>query len=201
MTEYVITPQDGSKVIYGVMRCADPHLAFIRVLDAVTGDHRQALEIFFYDALASASGRDTTVEDSEQLVDGGWFEMAPTEPLPGGQPGGDHQIGDAWSRRFALKRQDGFWAVATFSFYLALPPEADEGSDERIIERYDEYVVCENLHEVSSTERAYGSRYTALPYEANGETLLREAAALGLQDITWDGEGNPDMLAIPAVAQ
>jgi hypothetical protein len=188
VTEYVLTPQNGDKVIYGVLDAHTDHEAGLNVLRAVTGDDVMANQIFFHKALAEAAEADTNIEDSTSLVGLGWFELAPTEPMPGGQPGGERQDGDALARRFALKRPDGNWAVVTRHVYLATPLGEPLDSDELVIEESFEFLVCKDLHDVHGTEFFAYETFTGLPYEPSATTMRREAFLMFPTDILWDGQ-------------
>lgn len=188
MTEYVLTPQNGDKVIFGVFDADSHHQAGMTVLRAVTGDDRLAQDIFFHKALAEAATCDTDIEVSDWLAGHGWFELAPTEPLPGGQPGGERQDGEAMARRFALKRRDGNWAVVTRHVYLATPLGEPTDSETLVIEVASEFLVCKDLHNVHGTEFFAYDTFTGLPYQPTHATVRREAFLLFSGDILWDGQ-------------
>lgn len=189
MTEYVLTPQNGDKVIYGVLHADSDHEAGVALLGLV-GDSkdREREEIFFYKAFEEAADHDTTIENSDQLIGQGWFELGPTEPLPGGQPGGERQHGEAMARRFALKRSDGNWAVVTRHVYLATPLGEPIHSDDLVIEVSNEFLVCKDLHDIHGTEFFAYETFTGLPYEPIFGSVRREAFLMFSADILWDGQ-------------
>jgi hypothetical protein len=185
--EYVLTPQNGDRVIYGALDADSDHEAGLTVLRAATGDDQLAEQIFFYKALPDALAHDTHIEPSVGLVGHGWFELAPTEPLPGGQPGGNHQDGDALARRFALRRADRNWAVVTRYVYLAVPIDQPFDTAARVVEVMSEFMVCKDLHDVQGTEFFSYETFTGLPYEPTHANVRREAMRLFSSDILWDG--------------
>lgn len=195
MTEYVIVPQGDNRTIYGALHAHTDHEAGLAVLRAVTGDTELAEQIFFHLSLAEASQVPTDILDSSQLVDRRWRELAPTEPLPGGQPGGDFQVGDALARRFVLRREDGSWAVVTRWVYLAVPHDEPRDSEARVIEVMSEFVLCKDLHDIHGTEFFAYETVTGLPYRPTGENVQREALMLSRNDITWDGREFTDQQA------
>jgi hypothetical protein len=81
--------------------------------------------------------------------------VAPVGPQDAGEIGGDIQMGAAWSRRFALRRPDGQWAVITDSFYAACHdgvsgPVTDES--ELYVQNQIEWQVCTDLRDLGGTE-------------------------------------------------
>lgn len=187
MTEYVIVPQGTDCTIYGALNADTDHEAGLAVLRAVTGDADLASRIFFHDSLAEASRLDTDVVDSALIIDKRWRELAPTRPLPGGQPGGDFQDGDALARRFALRRPGGTWAVVTRWVYLAVPHDEPRDSESRVIEVMSEFVLCKDLHDIHGTEFFAYETVTGLPYQPVPRVVHREAGLLHCTDILWDG--------------
>ncbi len=188
MTEYVLTPQGDDKVIYGVLDAASDHEVGMALLRAVSAHGGPPEGIFFYKAFEEASTINTEILSSDRLVGRGWFELAPSEPLPGGLPGGERQDGDALARRFALKRPDGNWAVVTRHVYLATPLGEPVSSDNLVVEMLNEFVVCKDLHNVHGTEFFGFETFTGLPYEPNHHTVRREAFLMLVGDIEWDGQ-------------
>ncbi len=188
MTEYVITSNNGDRVIFGALDADGIHDAGMAVLRAVGGDTELADRIFFHKALDEACTVVTDVDSSDTLVGHGWFELAPSEPLPGGQPGGDSQVGEAVARRFAMKRSDDTWAVVTRYVYLAVPHGARRDSEDLVVEVATEFAICKDLHDVHGTSFWEYEAYTGLPYEPTAATVRREAFLLFSADILWDGE-------------
>jgi hypothetical protein len=197
VTEYVVITDDNAntQTIYGVLDADSDTAAGLNVLKAVTGDIELADRTFFYRALPEACKKETTVKRSDDLAGAGWFELAPTEPLPGGEPGGDNQVGDALSRRFAMRRPDGTWAVVTRYVYLAIPSGEPDDSEARVIETMDEFLVCKDLHDVGGTEFFSYDRYSGLPYKPTDENVRREALLMLIWDIAWDGQEFEDKAA------
>ncbi len=126
----------------------------------------------------------------DNLLDGVWREVAPAGPVPNG----DHsewQVGDSLSRRFALLRPDGQWAVLTWTWFLSddsddssLTEDARRG---RMLEREEEYVITSDLRELDTSECDY-------LFDVEYDYPLTEAgvrqAALdgGAECISWDGK-------------
>ena len=187
MPQYVITPQDGTKELFGALHAGTDHEAGLAVLRAVTGDDALAEQIFFYKALHPAASTPTEIEQASDLEGRGWYELAPARPLPGGQPGGDFQDGDALARRWALRRSDGNWATVTRWVYLTVPHGQPRDSEDRVIEVMSEFVVCKDLHDIHGTEFFSFETFTGLPYPATHENVRREAFLLFATDISWDG--------------
>lgn len=187
MPQYVITPQNGDKEIFGVLHADGDHEAGLSVLRAVTGDTALASEIFFHQALGPACEIETEIEMAAHLEGAGWHELAPARPLPGGQPGGDFQDGDALARRWAMRRDDGNWATVTRWVYLTVPHGESRDSEERVIEVMSEFVACKDLHDIHGTEFFTYETFTGLPYPPTGENVRREAFLLLTGDIAWDG--------------
>jgi hypothetical protein len=188
MTEYVITPNNGDRVIFAAWDADSDHEAGMAVLRAVGGDHRLASQMFFYKALETASDYVTDVEISDRLVGQGWFELAPVDPLSGGTPGGDYQDGDALARRFAMKRPDGTWAVVTRYVYLSIPHGEPSDSESRVVEVMNEFAICKDLHDIDGTSFWSYETYTGLPHEPTHRTVRREASLMFSGDILWNGE-------------
>jgi hypothetical protein len=187
MTQFVITPQNGDKVIFGVVEATTEHEAsmmLLRAVDVALNDVQLASDIFFHKAKDEAVKVDTYVDPAMRLKGHGWFELAPSEPLPGGQPGGDRQIGDAWARRFAMRVEGDLWAVQTVSIYVAL---TIDDPNVMVLEREDEYTLCTDLHDVTGTEVWGHTTYTGLPYEPSGHNARREAFLVFAGNIAWDG--------------
>lgn len=185
--QYVITPQDGTKEIFGVLNADSDHEAGLAVLRAVTGENDLASEIFFYKALHAAASTPTEIELADQLGGRGWFELAPARPMPGGQPGGDYQDGDALARRWALRRGDGTWATVTRWVYLTVPHGEPRDLENRVIEVMTEFVACKDLHDIHGTEFFANETVTGLPYPPTHDNVRREAFLLFAADIAWDG--------------
>lgn len=188
MPQYVITPQSGDKEIFGVLHADSDHDAGLTVLRAVTGEERLAPEIFFHRALGPACEIDTDIELASDLVGAGWYELAPARPLPGGQPGGDFQDGEALARRWALRRADDTWATVTRWVYLTVPHGQPRDSEDRVIEVMSEFVVCKDLHDIHGTEFFTYESFTGLPYPPTHDNVRREAFLLFASDIAWDGQ-------------
>lgn len=73
-------------------------------------------------------------------------EMDPCEPTPGGDVGGDVQVGESWCRRFTHPVTEGEHAVVTVYFYLS---EVDGVKE---MTRQIEYLLCRDPDDPGGTE-------------------------------------------------
>lgn len=184
--EHVLTPKNSDvRAIFGVVYADTVHEAGTAVLQAITGDARLDREVFFAYVLDDIPADGFDLEPSFDLLGAGWFELAPTRPMPGGDPGGMSQCGDAFSRRFVLKRADGSWAVLTRYVFLSMPSAS---SDQTQIETMDEFLICTNLHDDLRTSTFEREIYGVVSGPPKFEDFLRKAQSWRIDDITWDGE-------------
>jgi hypothetical protein len=197
LDEHVLTPKDSDiRTIFGVVYADTVQEAGAIVLQAATEDPRLDREVFFNDALQDMPADGFDLEPGFDLLGAGWFELAPTWPMPGGDPGGMSQCGDALSRRFVLKRADGSWAVLTRYVFLSMPSAS---SDEMQIETLDEFLICTNLHDVQGTSTFEQEVYNVIAGPPNFEDFLRKAESWQINDITWDGEPFHDLARTPSL--
>jgi hypothetical protein len=135
---------------------------------------------------------------ADELADGQWREVAPVGPQDEGDIGGDIQMGAAWSRRFALRRPDGQWAMITDSFYAACRdgvngPVTDES--ELYVQNQIEWLVCTDLRDPGSTETWSDYEYEDEERVYRMDELKRvderariRAARKDVDSYSWNGE-------------
>lgn len=106
------------------------------------------------------------------------FEIAPFEPVVDGEVGGDEQVGEAYSRRFARRRDDGNHAVVTASYYLADhdPQRAAEPQDGpyRVI-RWIDYTTCSDPDNPGHTEITSDYTYDVVHRHGRADDDARRA--------------------------
>lgn len=118
------------------------------------------------------------------------------DDLPGGDVGGDIQVGESLSRRYVPDAQphDGTYAFITTYLY---PVQYDENDTTFAVQRMDEYVICTDPSDPGMSEVRSDYRYD----EASGgySTIDEAEAALpGLlaqesgANFSWDGRSDID---------
>lgn len=123
------------------------------------------------------------------LADGIWRELAPAGAGVHGQCGGDVQVTEAYSRRFALIRPDLTWAVVTYAWY-AINESAKEVTDDtagEVVEQQVEFLIVEDPHDLNRylwEDLSYEKEYDPEPTE---QGVLRRAQQFRLGDIYWNG--------------
>jgi hypothetical protein len=125
-----------------------------------------------------------------KLADGRWRELAPVGPGMAGQCGGDVQITEAWSRRFALIRPDNTWAVITYTWYgiNETTGYVDESTMPEVVEQQIEFLIVEDPHDLDrnlSWDDDFTKEYEPDPSE---EGVKAHAATFTIADIDWNGE-------------
>lgn len=85
-------------------------------------------------------------------------ERGPSEPVHGGDVGGDPQEGESLERRFAAQLGAEEWAVVTVYFYLGFAGVDRKGP--LYLYRQDEFIVCTDPDQPGDTEvRSDGRTY------------------------------------------
>jgi hypothetical protein len=180
MNLWVITDPMASR-IYGTVE-ADT------VNDAVAAvDGRQA--DWFWQALPGPNEQ-LSLHSAFTLADGRWRETMPDRPLPGGDCGGDIQIGDSLGRRWWMALADGNWALYQVTWYLA--DDTDLGTEPRdaclYLERQEEFLICSDLRNPGGTELWSNYRHQAEPGWAPEPASVELAARdFDTVEIVWDG--------------
>lgn len=171
---YVVTSGFG-ETLYGLVAAVNSAEA-MRYVIGRPGNH-------LFDERYLGAIRPVLVADLDEAR---WYEVAPLDLPSGGDVGGDGQVSDSVTRRFARPRhKDGGWAVVTVYWYLTV---AGDGTAPQI-ERQEEKVICRDLRDPGSTEIWSDTEFlTELSFEAT-EGGLREAARDldPARDVPWDG--------------
>ncbi len=131
-----------------------------------------------------------SVHPAFTLTDGRWREVAPVGPGVAGQCGGDVQITEAWSRRFALIRPGNTWAVITYTWYGINESTGyvDESTKPEVVEQQIECLHVEDPHDRDYHlwwDDDFTKEYGVDPSE---EGVRKHAAAFEVGDIDWNGE-------------
>jgi hypothetical protein len=177
---WVIT-DPGHTVIYGLVCCAaSEHDALL----AVINDPVQML----LDGYRRA--RPIEAVPAEELVDGRWREMAPLGPGSQGDCGGDVQCTNSFSRRFAMAKPDGLWAVYSTVWYginesVEYVTADTEGE---VLERQEEFLIVDDLRDLD-VHLWWNDNYTKDDQWEPTDEGAREAAEKFVMDLNeWDGE-------------
>lgn len=117
----------------------------------------------------------------------GYVEMPPFGPQPGGDVGGDTQVGDAWSRRFAHKMPDKTIAVVEISVYVD-NREGDDGGAGPVLMRETGYTRCANPFNPGATEVWADYRYESFGGQPDPEQVRDVVWQFDPSEIVWDGE-------------
>lgn len=92
-----------------------------------------------------------------------WSEFPPYEPTPAGDIGGDNQVGGAWSRRYARRRQDGKWAVIDDFWY----PASGVWRDRTALVNTTEFLVCSDIMDPGGSEEWSDSLWRTVDTEGD----------------------------------
>jgi hypothetical protein len=121
------------------------------------------------------------------LLDGEWRELAPAGAQPGGHVGGDRQFGDAWHRRWVLRRPQGNWAVYGEYYYVSLS-DPDDDLSERVIDRCREYLIVNDLHDMDGSEAFADLRYDwMVRSDCTNEVAKELLDSVTVNDVRWTG--------------
>lgn len=124
------------------------------------------------------------------LADGRWREAAPGWPLPAGDCGGDYQASEALGRRWWLVHRDGTFALFDVSWYTTDDTDAVDNPTGPMLERQEEFLICNDLRWPGDTEIWADYRYltelTWEPVESNVMVAARDFDPA--TEITWDGK-------------
>jgi hypothetical protein len=125
-----------------------------------------------------------------QLADGRWREVAPAGPGMAGQCGGDVQVTEAFSRRFALVHPNNTWAVITYAWYgiNETADYVDEDTLPEVVERQIEFLIVEDPHDLDTSlwwDDDISKEYDPDPSE---DGVRKHAAAFTVGYIDWDGQ-------------
>lgn len=120
----------------------------------------------------------------EPLRDGRWRELAPFGPQIAGDVGGDDQVSEAHSRRFARQHADGSWSVYDTTYYVV------RRDGQTYIERQTGYCQCSDPHDPGSTETWADYRFGRLTGTTEADAIVH-CAAVTTDEITWDGTEVP----------
>jgi hypothetical protein len=178
MTTYLIT-DPGKSVIYGQTDADSVHDALLETMN-----HPQQV------LLDGERAREIEAHPVGWLADDVWREVAPVGPNSQGDCGGDVQVSDSWSRRFAMVRQDGTLAVLTHSWYAINESVEFVRQDTlgEVIERQSEHVICDDIRALDYVvweDVRYGKE---IRFAADGEGARAAAEAFKVADINWNGE-------------
>lgn len=123
----------------------------------------------------------------EPLSDGRWRELAPHGQQPAGDVGGDDQISEAYSRRFARQHADGSWAIYEVAFYVVTRREVGESAARTYVERQRYYAGCADPFDPGADERWPDYRYTEAGSGTTEADAIAACADLVAEAIGWDG--------------
>lgn len=124
------------------------------------------------------------------LTDGRWREVAPAGPAPHGDCGGEVQVTDSYSRRFALARPDGLWAVITYIWYGINESVEYVTNDTvaEVVEQQIDFQVVDDPHDLDAELWWDDDRSKEYTPAATEEGVRRRAEDFTAGDIDWDGE-------------
>lgn len=126
---------------------------------------------------------------ADELADGRWREMAPAGVGSNGTCGGDVQVTDSYSRRFAMVRPDGTWAVITYDWYgIAEGVEITAETEAQVVEQQIEFLIVGDPHELDYSiweDDSYDKEYDPEPTE---DGVRKHAEEFTVDLIEWDGE-------------
>lgn len=175
---WVITDPQHT-VIYGMVYASSASCALL----AVINDPMQTL---------FGGERDESEVDAvrpQVLADERWREMAPLGASSQGDNGGDVQVTDSFSRRFAMIRPDDTWAVITYSWYgIAEGVEVTAETEAQVVEQQIEFLIVDDPRDLDYTiwwNDSYEKEYDPEPTE---EGVRKRAEEFAVKDIEWDGE-------------
>jgi hypothetical protein len=182
---YVITSV-GDKVISGVVEATSAHDALCQVIN----DPQLLFD-------GEADGREIQARLPEELA-GQWREMAPCRPTRNGDHS-EYQQGDSFSRRWAMPRPDGLWAVTGITWFVSDDSDCDARREDaklgKMLEREEEYMVCEDLRGIGATEHECDYVYAAEDdYPLTEAGAVQACAAFEPFYIAWDGLESPQQV-------
>jgi hypothetical protein len=167
------------EVVYGQVWAVSAHDACLKVMNTPVGH-----------LLDGAHAREIEVEPVSELADGVWREVAPVGPGSNGDCGGDVQVSESFSRRFALARADGTWSVVTYAWY-AINESVEwvtQDTEGEVIERQAELIICNDLRELDYAIWSDTTYEKVADCPADEAGALRAAQEFTVADIDWDGE-------------
>jgi hypothetical protein len=176
---WVVTDPKG-EVLFGTVKKAENEVEAARSVDG--GQVRWFAEPGPHDPISA--------HPAFCLADGRWREVAPVGPGSQGDCGGDVQVTDSYSRRFALIRENGTWAVVTYAWYGINEnvPCIDKDTTAEVVEQLIEFQVVKDPHDLDDNlfwDDDYSKEHDPDPSE---DGVREHAASFTVDDIDWDGE-------------
>lgn len=171
------------QVIYGIVEGTSE----ADVITQVIYDHENLL----FDGRRGA--RQIEVRDVADLREDFWYEVA-SDVNSAGHCGGDVQVSDSVSRRFAHPvHRNKDWAVVDVAWYVCDDTESSTMPRGRWLERQETRTRCEDLRDPGGTETWEGSRYyDDEEWPAEEASMPLAAAAFdAVTQIGWDGNEDP----------
>jgi hypothetical protein len=176
---YVIT--DGRvEVIRGVVEASSEPAALSKVISDPNGT--------LFDGERGA--REIEARLLYELIDGQWREVAPLGAAPQGDCGGDIQVSNAFSRRFAQVRPGGLWAVITLSWYAINETVefVDRHTKGEVIEQQTQFEIVDDLRDLDQTLWHSDEYIKLLEFDPTDAGAVAAADSFTIANIIWDGD-------------